>query len=50
MWTTESENGLRGCYECTDWSVLTDSCAGVNEAADVVFDNIGFCDVMIIPT
>ena len=36
VWTTESEDELRGCYECTDWNVLIDSCADVNEAADVV--------------
>ena len=50
VWTTESEDELRGCYEYTDWNVLTDSCADVNEAADVVCDYIRFCEDMIIPT
>ena len=50
VWTTESEDELRGCYECTDWNVLTDSCANVNEAADVVCDYFRFCEDMIIPT
>ena len=36
VWTTESEDELGGCYECTDWNALTDSCADMNEAADVV--------------
>ena len=49
VWTTESEDELRGCYECTDWDVLTESCADVNEAADVC-DYIRFCEDMIIPT
>ena len=50
VWTTESEDALRGCYECTDWNVLNDSCADVNEAADGVCDYIRFCEDMIIPT
>ena len=53
VWMTESEDELRGCYECTDWNVLIgscDSCADVNEAADVVCDDIRFCEDMIIPT
>ena len=45
----DSDDELRGCYECTDWNVLTDSCADVNEAADVVCDYIRFCED-IIPT
>ena len=49
VWTTESEDELGGCYECTDWNVLTDSCADVKEAADVVWDYIRFCEDMIIP-
>ena len=49
VWTTESEDELRGCYECTDWNVLTDSCADVNEAADVC-DYIRIFEDMIIPT
>ena len=36
VWTPESEEQLRGCFECTEWSVLVDSCENVSEAADVV--------------
>ena len=36
--TTENEDELRGCYECIDWTVLTDPCADVNEASDVDCD------------
>ena len=50
VWMTESQDELRGCYECTDWNVLTDSCADVNEASDVVCDYIRFCEDMIIQT
>ena len=49
VWKTKSEDELRGYCESMDWNVLTDSCADVNEAADVVCDDIRFCEDMIIP-
>ena len=50
VWTPESEEQLRGCFECTEWSVLVDSCENVSEAADVVSCYIGFCEDMLIST
>ena len=50
VWTPESEEQLRGCFECTEWSVLVDSCENVSEAADVVSSYIGFCEDMLIST
>ena len=50
VWTSESEEQLRGCFECTEWSVLVDSCENVSEAADVVSSYIGFCEDMLIST
>eukprot|EP00745_Piridium_sociabile_P040895 TRINITY_DN7963_c0_g1_i8.p1 TRINITY_DN7963_c0_g1~~TRINITY_DN7963_c0_g1_i8.p1 ORF type:complete len:536 (+),score=69.46 TRINITY_DN7963_c0_g1_i8:209-1816(+) len=50
VWTTESVDELRGCFDCTDWGVLTDSCQNVHEVADVVSCYIKFCENMIIPT
>ena len=47
VWTPESEEQLRGCFECTEWSVLVDSCENVSEAADVVSSYIGFCEDML---
>ena len=48
VWTPESEKQLRGCFECTEWSVLVDSCENVSEAADVVSNYIVFCEDMLI--
>ena len=50
VWTPESEQKLRGCFECTEWNVLVDSCENVSEAADVVSSYIGFCEDMLIST
>ena len=50
VWTPESVDQLRGCFDCTDWNVLIDSCESVHEAADVVTDYISFCEDLVIPT
>ena len=50
VWTPESEEQLRGCFECTEWSVLLDSCENVSEATDVVSSYIAFCKDMLIST
>ena len=50
VWTPESEEQLRGCFECTEWSVLVDSCDNVSGAADVVSSYVTFCEDMLIPT
>ena len=50
VWTPESEEQLKGCFECTEWSVLVDSCENVSGAADVVSSYIGFCEDMLIST
>ena len=48
VWTNESVEELKGCFECTDWSVLLDSCDNVDEATDVISGYITFCEEMII--
>ena len=50
VWTPESEEQLKGCFEYTEWSVLVDSCENVSEAADVVSSYIGFCEDILIAT
>ena len=49
MWTYESVEELKGCFECTDWNVMLDSCDSVDEAVVVVSDYISFCEDIIIP-
>ena len=49
VWTPESVDALKGCFECTEWNVLLDSCESVNEATDVISGYISFCEDTIIP-
>ena len=41
-WTKDAWNALKGCFDCTDWSVFTDT-SDVNEPADTVCEYINFC-------
>ena len=49
VWTSESVEELRGCFECTDWDVFVKSSDTVSEACDVVSSYISFCKELIIP-
>ena len=46
---SDSVECLRGCFACTDWSVLTEGVEDVSEVSDIVPDYIHFCEDMIIP-
>ena len=50
VWSQDSIEQLRGCYECTDWNMFLESSDSVNEAADVITDYITFCEDTVIPT
>ena len=50
MYTTEAVEALKGCYDCTDWSVFTESSQSLDEATEVVSDYINFCVDLVIPT
>ena len=50
VWTPESEEQLRGCFECTEWSMLVDSCDSVSDAANVASSYVTFCEDMLIPS
>ena len=46
VWTPESEEKLRGCFECTEWNVLVDSCENVSEAlmlCQAILDFVRIC-------
>ena len=49
VWTTESVEELKGCFECTDWNILIDACDNVSDATDVISSYISFCEDTIIP-
>lgn len=50
VWNEESSLTLQGCFDCTDWSVFTDSSDNIDEPADVVCSYISFCRDNVIPT
>ena len=49
-YTPESLAALQGCYECTDWSVFSETSQSIDEYADVVTSYISFCEDSVIPT
>ena len=50
MWNEEACDSLRGCFECTNWEVLTDSSSSLEEAVDVGTSYMLFCEDSVIPT
>ena len=50
IWTSESVDELRGCFEATDWEVFTSSCDNAEELADTVSCYVTFCEQSVIKT
>lgn len=48
-WDGDAVETLQGCFQCTDWDVLTDG-SSPEEATEVVTHYITFCEEMIVPT
>ena len=49
-WSPESTEALRGCFECTDWSVFEHACTDLDEYTDTVTAYVSFCVESCIPT
>ena len=49
-WSPESTEALRGCLECTDWSVFEHVCTDLGEYTDTVTAYVSFCVESCIPT
>ncbi|XP_070406311.1 leucine-rich repeat- and IQ domain-containing protein 1 isoform X2 [Nothobranchius furzeri] len=51
VWTEEACETLRGCFECTDWSVFTEGCDcdDVDDIADTVTCYVNFCTDLVLP-
>ena len=43
LWTHDIEE-LRGCFEATNWDVLTDNCTDPDELVDTVTSSVKFCN------
>lgn len=50
VWNEDSSLALQGCFDCTDWSVFTESSDNIDELTDVVCSYISFCRDNVIPT
>ena len=49
-WSPESTEALRGCLECTHWSVFEHVCTDLDEYTDTVTAYVSFCVESCIPT
>ena len=49
-WTKDAWDALKGCFDCTDWSVFTDTTSDANELADTMCEYINVCFESIVPS
>ncbi|KAK3551087.1 hypothetical protein QTP70_012180 [Hemibagrus guttatus] len=49
-WTSEAEQDLQACFECTDWSIFEAGATDLDELTETVTSYISFCEDMCIPT
>ncbi|KAK3569844.1 hypothetical protein QTP86_006055 [Hemibagrus guttatus] len=49
-WTSETEQNLQACFECTDWSIFEAGATDLDELTETVTSYISFCEDMCIPT
>ena len=49
LWTEDSIECLRACYECTDWDLFIRACNDINELVATVSAYITFCEDSVIP-
>ena len=49
VWNEDSIARLQGCFDCTDWDVLRDSCDSLDELTDVVTSYVSFCVDPVVP-
>ena len=43
IWTVESQEHLKDCFETTDWNVFSDNCSDIDELTDTVNSYVNFC-------
>ena len=48
VWTEDSVETLRGCFEATDWDAFFDSCTDLDMLNDTVTSYIMFCQDTVI--
>lgn len=50
VWDEDSIETLKGCLECTNWTIFEDSSADLHEQTDAISGYIDFCVSAVIPT
>ncbi|XP_073700731.1 uncharacterized protein [Garra rufa] len=50
IWTSETEQVLQACFDCTDWSVFEAAATDLDELTETVTSYISFCEDLCIPT
>ena len=50
VWTADTTEALRSCFDDTDWTVFIDSCGSLDELTETVTDYITFCENNVIET
>ena len=48
-WTDDAVESLRGCFDCTDWDLLSDPSDPLDTRVDVITDYMKFCLDNVIP-
>ncbi len=50
LWTNETEQDLKACFDLKDWSVFEAAAKDLDELTETVTSYISFCEDMCIPT
>lgn len=50
QWTPDSIDRLQGCFEATDWNILTSSSTNISEQVETISAYISFCVDNVIPS
>ena len=45
---SDTVDTLKGCFECTDWDIFTNSCDSTEELVDTVSGYINFCEQTVV--
>ena len=50
VWDEDSVEMLKGCLECTSWTILEDTSSDLHEQTEAISSYIDFCVSAVIPT
>ena len=50
IWNENACEKLRGCFDCTNWSIFHENCSDLDTITNVVSDYIVFCEELCSDT